>query len=353
MSKLERRVVAVAESALATRKVVSAVDVLTGLRWVRVGQVDTWRQGRLDALEAATAVDARKLVDAVSLLRSWAEQKGLVAGEASYVAASRDRRALRFTRTGDDAVEQAFRIEWSAADLSAARRQRLAARQQAVPDLVVHVATGVWVCDACDGTAPYQVPEGDERLCPGCADLDHLVFLPAGNAALSRRAKKESTLSAIVVRYNRRRKRYERQGILVEEGALARAEESCLADEDARERRRQRDEVRRDAADVAYQAALAGRITALFPGCSPERADAIARRAGERSSGRVGRSAAAKALDEQAVTLAVVASVRHEDTEYDALLMAGVPRREARDRIRTRLDAVLTTWRTNRRETGL
>jgi hypothetical protein len=33
-----------------------------------------------------------------------------------------------------------------------------------------------------------------------CADMDHLVFLPAGGAALTRRAKKASTLSAVVVR---------------------------------------------------------------------------------------------------------------------------------------------------------
>jgi hypothetical protein len=42
--------------------------------------------------------------------------------------------------------------------------------------------------------------------------------------------------------------------------------------------------------------------------------------------------------------LAVVASVRHEDTEYDALLMSGVPRDEARDRIRPDIDRVLDAW---------
>jgi hypothetical protein len=42
---------------------------------------------------------------------------------------------------------------------------------------------------------------------------------------------------------------------------------------------------------------------------------------------------------------AVVASVRHEDTDYDALLMAGVPRDEARARVRAAVDAVLERWR--------
>ena len=84
-------------------------------------------------------------------------------------------------------------------------------------------------------------------LCLACADLDHLVFLPAGDAALTRRAKKASGLSAVVVRWSRTRKRYERQGLLVDEPALEQAEQQCLADEEARMRRRDRDRERRAA----------------------------------------------------------------------------------------------------------
>jgi hypothetical protein len=49
-------------------------------------------------------------------------------------------------------------------------------------------------------------------------------------------------------------------------------------------------------------------------------------------------------LDEKAITLAVVASIRHEDTEYDSLLMSGVPRDQARDQIRPDIDRVLDGW---------
>src|SRR5258707_367644 len=62
--------------------------------------------------------------------------------------------------------------------------------------------------------------EGEKALCTGCADLDHLEFLPTGDAALTRRASKYSKLWAVVVRWSRARKRYERQGILVEPDAL-------------------------------------------------------------------------------------------------------------------------------------
>ena len=78
--------------------------------------------------------------------------------------------------------------------------------------------------------------EGDQPLCLRCADLDHLVFLPRGNTALTRRASKHSTLRAVVVQFSRTRKRYERQSVLVEEAALERAEQECLADAEARGR---------------------------------------------------------------------------------------------------------------------
>ena len=113
-------------------------------------------------------------------------------------------------------------------------------------------------------------------LCLTCADLDHLVFLPAGDAALTRRTKKASTLSAVVVRWSRTRKRYERQGLLVEEPALEQAEEQCLADSDARMRRRERDAERRAGEDLDLQARFVAEIIRLFPGCPAERAEAIA-----------------------------------------------------------------------------
>jgi hypothetical protein len=202
-----------------------------------------------------------------------------------------------------------------------------------------------WVCAECAGTGDFLRMEDAGPLCLGCADLDHLVFLPAGDAALTRRAAKASSLSAVVVRWSRTRKRYERQGTLVEERALARAEQQCLSDEDARMRRRERERERRASEDEQFVSRLAGQIRILFPGCPLDRAAAIARHTGLRGSGRVGRSAAARALDTDAITMAVIASIRHEDTGYDALLMAGLGRNEARQRVRHEIDGVLTAWR--------
>jgi hypothetical protein len=217
--------------------------------------------------------------------------------------------------------------------------------QQAKPaDLVVVLPLKDWTCTGCGGTGDFLKMEDAGPVCLTCADMDHLIFLPSGDAALSRRAKQASGLSAVVVRWSRSRKRYERQGILAEEAAIQQAEEQCLADEDVRLRRRDRDRDRRAKEDVEFQARMADEIRRLFPGCPKQRATAIAEHAALRGSGRVGRSAAARALDETAITLAVVASVRHEDTDYDRLLMSGIPREDARDRVRPVIDQVLDTW---------
>src|SRR5215813_6241398 len=202
-----------------------------------------------------------------------------------------------------------------------------------------------WSCAECGGTGDLLRMQDAGPLCLTCSDLDHLVFLPSGDAALTRRAVKASSLAAVVVRWSRSRKRYERQGVLVEDHALALAEQQCLSDEDARARRRERDRVRRASADEDFQTRLAAEIARLFPGCPPKRATAIAKHTGLRGSGRVGRSAAGRALDENAIMLAVTASVRHQDTGYDALLMSGLPRDAARDRVRPTIDQVLDAWR--------
>ncbi len=86
-------------------------------------------------------------------------------------------------------------------------------------------------------------------LCLACADLDHLLFLPSGDAVLTRRARKYSILSAVVLKWSHGRKRYERQGLLIEAQGLEKAEEECLADSEIRKRRREREAVRREELD--------------------------------------------------------------------------------------------------------
>ena len=182
-------------------------------------------------------------------------------------------------------------------------------------------------------------------LCLSCADLDDLVFLPSGDAALTRRAKKHSSLSAVVLKFSRARKRYERQGLLVEEEALEQAEAECLADAEVRSRKNERAQERREELDQDYVRAFAMRIRELFPLCPAAREQLIAEHACRKYSGRVGRSAAAKSLDEEMVQLAVVAHIRHRETNYDELLGAGYDRGDARAQVRSQVGEICDQWK--------
>ncbi|MGH3032724.1 MAG: DUF2293 domain-containing protein, partial [Gaiellaceae bacterium] len=271
---LERRVVRAAEAALPERRRVGPVDVLVGLGWLAPSHLAMWRQGRIDTLEEALTVSPAKLSTALRLLERWAHGRGLVASEAAYVSRTPDRRTLRFSESGDAEVEHAYRTHWLSPQLSARARERLVQRQSRPPELVVIAPLNDWTCTACGGTGDLLIMDTPGPLCLACADLDHLVFLPAGDAALTRRAKRASGLSAVVVRFSRARRRYERQGVLVEQEALERAERECLADGDARARRRRRDAERREREDACLRERFAAEIVRLFPGCPRPRAEA-------------------------------------------------------------------------------
>ncbi|MGZ9224508.1 MAG: DUF2293 domain-containing protein [Anaerolineales bacterium] len=215
-------------------------------------------------------------------------------------------------------------------------------------DLKVFITSGESVCGECGEElgrhAWITLVEGKGALCLSCADIDHLIFLPSGEAALTRRASKYSTLSAVILKWSHARKRYERQGLLVEEAALQRAEQECLNDADARARRRERETERRAELDQEFVLRFAKRVRELFPNCPVGQERVIAEHACQKYSGRVGRCAGAKSLDEGFIRLAVIAHIRHAETNYDELLSQGMDRRLARHEVEDEIDLVLESW---------
>jgi hypothetical protein len=203
-------------------------------------------------------------------------------------------------------------------------------------------------CDEC-GTkfepgAHTILREDGADLCLGCAHLDHLVFLPSGNVALTRRAKSHSKLYAVVVKYSRRRGRDERQGLLVEDEALKKAEAECLADDEVRKQKRAREAVRRQRQDQEYVEAFAKQIRVHYPKCPDGIELDIAEHACEKHSGRVGRTAGAKEFDVKTIKLAVIAHIRHSATEYDKLLQRGYEKYDAREDVADKLAEVIEQW---------
>ncbi len=186
------------------------------------------------------------------------------------MARTRGRQPLRFSKSGNPEIERAYRTHWVSPQLSDRQRSRLAERQSRPPDLVVVSPVNDFTCSICGAPGGgLLMMEDSGPVCTGCADMDHLVFLASGDATLTRRAKANSGLSAVVVRFSRARRRYERQGMLVEPDALERVERECLVDEEARSRRRGRDARRRGEEDLDLHARMAKEIVHLNPGCPP------------------------------------------------------------------------------------
>ena len=131
---------------------------------------------------------------------------------------------------------------------------------------------------------------------------------------------------------------------LTENEAIDRAELECEQDASQRERRRELAAIRRSELDEEYIIRFAARIREIFPYCPRGRENRIAEYACRKYSGRVGRSAAAKEFDEQAVRLAVTAHIRHTETKYDTLLLKMYDRFDAREIVYDDVRKVLHLW---------
>lgn len=346
--RLRKRVVGAAEAALAYHQYVSAIDVLTGAGLLAPTHVEAWRKGRIDFLERVIQGNLRKISLSMSMFREWALAQGLKPSETGYVRRTRAGTVdLQFSRSGDPGIEKSYRTHFVSPALSERKQQQIAEKLSRPAQPVVFEILRDSACSECGAElarSSFLFMEAGQPLCLPCARLDHLEYLPAGDAALTRRAAKYGERTAVVVRFSRSRGRYERQGILVENSALERAEQECSVDADERAKARAVGAARRKQEDRALIARMTVQIGSLFPRCPPTEAAAIAAHTAARGSGRVGRTAAGQNLEEQALMSAVTAAVRHKHTDYDALLMAGVERALARERVADRVHEILDAW---------
>ncbi|TFV61539.1 DUF2293 domain-containing protein [Mycobacterium sp. PS03-16] len=318
MAGLDTRVARIAEAALAERQFVTPLDVLIGLGWLTEANVPRWFYGHVTALSLCVSVEPAQVAAALDALQSWARSQNLQPWDTDYGG-------RRFT-TGEPAAERMFRTRWAAGEHPAPDVPKQRPLQL--------MSARAWECAACgdsDGELYLETKNG--ARCLDCADLGHLVFLPSGDAALTRRATAASRLCAVVFQRNLRRGHFERQGTLLEADAIESAARQCLEDTGARTHRRA-------AVDQQIRGEFADAIREQFPGCPTARAEAIAYHAAVRGSRR-----ARRASTPDAVRQAVAASVRHVDTDYDDLLMSGMDRDEARQQISAHVDDILAAWR--------
>jgi hypothetical protein len=228
--KLDDRVIRAAEAALTAQKYVSPVDVLVGIGWLDSGALKRWRQGQVEYLEGVVQTNLPRIFEAMELFRSWAAAKGLTPSETSYIARTPLRQTLRFSKSGNPTIEKLYRTHWISGELSQKRQERLAERASRGPELlVIQPLKDTWKCHRCGGTGDLLIMESPGPACLRCTGLDDLEFLPAGDALLTRRVKAKSARHAVVVRFSKSRRRYERQGLLVEPRALVEVQRTYLA----------------------------------------------------------------------------------------------------------------------------
>ncbi|MEW5849286.1 MAG: DUF2293 domain-containing protein [Myxococcota bacterium] len=346
--ELRQRVPRLAGLALKNKGFVSSLDVMMALGWLSEEDHQAWRRGQVPYLERVVKTNLAKITTAMRAFHAWAQQSQLTPSPTVYQHKSHH---LRFSKSGDEGIEQRYRTHYLKRGAVADTPRPSAGTFE----LTIHLANGKNPCSECSQPllpGSFILVEDRKPVCLDCGDLDHLVFLEAGDAAMTRRSQKYSKLAAVVVKWSHARKRYERQGILVEEAAVKRARIECAMDADERAARREKDAERREREDEQLVQRMAEAIRQRMPGCPREEVLRIAQHTAVRGSGRVGRSEAGRALDEQALKLAVYAHIRHAHTNYDELLMQGVPRAEARESVQGRVDDVMQRWRTGRAENG-
>src|SRR5258708_10453759 len=213
---LADRVVKAAETALAAQDYVSPIDVLLGIGWLDASTMEHWRRGQIDCLEGGMQVNLPRILEALKLFQSWATRKGLSASPTDYVAGGPQRQTLRFSRSGEGAVEAMYRTHWVSRELSEKKRERVAEKASRAPDLVVvQPLKSEWTCHRCGGTGDLLMMENPGPACLRCVGLNDLEFVPAGDALLSRRGEGENTKGGGVVGLRRSRRRHERQSVFV------------------------------------------------------------------------------------------------------------------------------------------
>ncbi len=343
------RAITAADGLLKANGSVNLLDVFAEIGWLSRAHLRRWEKGEIDDLFSQIASTRERRIDVVHHFAAWATQTDLKGIDSRKKVRTRDGARELVVMPGAPAeLEAVFHRQYVSPDASVRKQMSVKKKAEKAPDLVVFIKQGRndTECSEC-GIEIHRrqifVTEDKQAFCLKCADLDHLEFLPSGHATLSRRARKYSPLNAIVVEWSRR-KRYERRGILVIPEAIEKAEAECLEDADLREARRVRSQERRHQKDEEYRLAMVEKIAELYPGCPKDEVEAIAMHTTVRGSDRVGRTAAAKEFDVDAIRHAVAAHIRHIHTRYDSMLMGGTPRQAARQRIREKVGDILEQW---------
>ncbi len=103
------RIARAVDQQLARGKVVTPIDVLISMGLLTPAHLEDWRRGRVPHLEKVINCNLTRLSRILRILRFHAHDLNLIASMTAYMRWSKGPKArLRFTKTGDPGMEQAY-----------------------------------------------------------------------------------------------------------------------------------------------------------------------------------------------------------------------------------------------------
>jgi len=223
---IRERVEEAANTILASAGRATTFDVLMHLSWLHDGHIKLWQRRHqcFEFLEPEMQSTPQRRRQVLEHFEHWGKERGLETTSVAFFPTVRDPQdELQVTPGGDPQLERLFRLCFIAPKLNEKKRQAIKEKVQKKPDLLVFVCFRTDTCAECDaeiGKGSFVFLSAADVLCLTCADLDRLVFLPSGDVALTRRARKHSRLSAVVLEHNRRLRRQHTSPLLFHQRQL-------------------------------------------------------------------------------------------------------------------------------------
>ena len=105
-----------------SRGFAAPVDVLMDIGVLDKKKYDDWRHGRVPYLEAVCTVNLHKLSEIMKVVRAYAAANGLKPSFTDYRQVGSKDRKLRFSKSGNPAIEKAYATHYVVVNAALSRR---------------------------------------------------------------------------------------------------------------------------------------------------------------------------------------------------------------------------------------
>ena len=227
-NNIEARVLKALDFLIEQKEYVSLIDVFLKMGFLYISQINLWKRCKIPYLEQVISCDKEIIVKIIKVFNDWTKAKQLIAKEIVYFANTKHATPLKISNDPTCELEIIYRTHYFK-NISLQQQKLLLEKIYSPEELIVFKSIRDSSCMNCKRALFKNMLffiEEDKTLCLSCAELDHLIFLSSGNSSLTLKAKKYSSLVAVVLIYGHDKRRYKRQGILIEQQALKKAEQN-------------------------------------------------------------------------------------------------------------------------------